>query len=119
MKNQTELQKNGKFGFRGFLIGTLVGGLVGAGTILLVAPQSGKNTRAMIQQRSIELNKRMTNAVDDALTQTRHKAHQIKVDAQHQTQALQQRGQAVIEDQKERVSSFIEAGKTAVQGVLS
>ena len=35
------------------LFGMLIGGLVGAVTMLLLAPQSGKRTRAQIQQEAI------------------------------------------------------------------
>ena len=35
------------------LVGMLVGGLAGAVTMLLMAPQSGKRTRAQIQEKGI------------------------------------------------------------------
>jgi gas vesicle protein len=115
MENQTELRKNNHNGFWGFLTGALAGGLVGAAIMLLVAPQSGKRTRAKIQQKSIELNEMMTNAVDDAVAQTRHKAHQIQGSAKHLTEAIQQRGQAVVDEQKERLNTLVDAGKTAAK----
>jgi len=119
MENQTENHTNGKNVFWGFLGGVLAGGLAGAVAMLLFAPQSGKRTRAKIQQKSIELKELVTDTVEDALTQTRNKARHIKVSAQHQTKAIQQRGQAMLDDQKERLSTLVDAGKTAVQGVRS
>jgi gas vesicle protein len=41
--------------FGAFVAGFLIGGLVGAATALLLAPQSGEETRAAIRDRSIEL----------------------------------------------------------------
>ena len=41
--------------FGTFLAGFLVGGLVGAGVALLLAPQSGEETRTLIKDKSIEL----------------------------------------------------------------
>jgi gas vesicle protein len=37
------------------LAGLMIGGLVGAGTMLLLAPQSGKRTRQEIQQGALDL----------------------------------------------------------------
>jgi gas vesicle protein len=119
MENQSELQTNDTHNVWGFLGGLLVGGLAGAVTMLLVAPQSGKRTRAKIQQRSIELRDQTSEAVEDAMAQTRHKVHQIKASVQDQAEAIQQRGQDVVDEQKERLSTLVEAGKTAVQSVLS
>jgi len=119
MDDQSELQTNGTSNVWGFLVGLLVGGLAGAGAMLLVAPQSGKRTRAKIQQRSIELRDQTTDAVEDALAQTRHTVHQIRAGVRDQAEAIQQRGQDVLEEQKERLSTLVEAGKTAIQGVLS
>jgi gas vesicle protein len=118
MENQSELQTNDINIALGFLGGLLVGGLVGALTMLLVAPQSGKRTRAKIQQKSIELRDQTTDAVEDAMAQTRHKARQIKASVHDQAEAIQQRGQDVLDEQKERLSSLVEAGKTKVQGVF-
>jgi gas vesicle protein len=59
------------------LAGLLIGGLAGAGAMLLVAPQSGKRTRAKIQRQGVELREQATDTVEDALDQARIKSHQI------------------------------------------
>ena len=41
--------------FGAFLVGFIVGGLAGAVVSLLFAPQSGKETRALIREKSIDL----------------------------------------------------------------
>jgi len=40
------------------LVGLLIGGLVGAGAMLLFAPRSGRQTRALIYQGRIQLRDR-------------------------------------------------------------
>jgi gas vesicle protein len=87
--------------------------------MLLVAPQSGKRTRAKIQQKSIELRDQAADAIEDGLAQTRYQARQIRKMVNKQAEAIQQRGQDVVDEQKERMSSLVESGKSAVQGVLS
>ena len=100
----------------GFFAGLLIGGLAGAVAMLLLAPQSGKRTRAQIQLKSMELRDQTTEAVEDAMAQARTKGRRIRADVREQAEALQQRGQAVLDEQKENWSALVEAGKTAVQG---
>ena len=119
MENQSELQTNDTNNAWGFLGGLLVGSLAGAVAMLLFAPQSGERTRANIQQKSIELREQTTNTVENTLTQTRHKARQISSSVQDQAEAIQQRGQDVLDEQKGRLSTLVESGKTAVQGKVS
>jgi gas vesicle protein len=49
----------------GLLAGLLIGGLAGAGAMMLLAPQSGKKTRAQIVQKSTELQNRASDTFDD------------------------------------------------------
>ena len=100
----------------GFLAGLLMGGLAGAVTMLLLAPQSGKRTRTQIQLKSMELREQTAEAVEDALKQARTKGRQIRADVREKADELQQHGQDVLDEQKERWSTLVEAGKTAVQG---
>ena len=99
-----------------FLAGLLVGGLVGAVTMLLLAPQSGKRTRGQIQEKSIELRDQTTDAVEAAVAKAGVKARQIRDGVRTQTEELEQRGQALFDEQKKHWSTLVEAGKTAVQG---
>jgi gas vesicle protein len=99
-----------------FLAGMLLGGLAGAGAALLLAPQSGEKTRAQIEQKSMELRDQTTEAVEDAVAQTRVKARQVTADVRTQVEALQQRGQAVLDEQKARVSTLLKAGKQTQPG---
>ena len=50
--------------FGAFLIGFVVGGLTGAVVSLLLAPQSGEETRAVIKEKSIELRDKAAEQVE-------------------------------------------------------
>jgi gas vesicle protein len=101
------------------LAGLLVGGLAGAVAMLMLAPQSGKKTRAKLQQKSSELHAQATDAVEtaeDALTHARSKVRRLQTGAQKRAHALQHHGQVVLAEQKEHWSALVDAGKAAVQG---
>jgi gas vesicle protein len=117
MDNHSRENENDAHSSWSFFAGLLVGSLAGAGAMLLVAPQSGKKTRSQIERKSIELRDQTTEGVEDAVTQAGVKARQISVDVHEQAEALQHRGQDMLDDQRKRLSTVIEAGKTAVQNV--
>ena len=64
----------------GMLISLLIGGLTGALVMLLVAPQSGKRTRAKLHRQSAELREQASDTMDDAVASARDKARQITHD---------------------------------------
>ena len=92
----------------GVLVGMLIGGLAGAVTMLLLAPQSGKDTREQLQKKGFELRDRTTGMVEHSLTQVRSKANKITV-------GLKDRGQKLAVEQLENVSEAAQAGKKAIQ----
>jgi len=92
----------------GVLVGMLIGGLAGAVTMLLLAPQSGKDTRKQLQEKSIELRNRTTEMVEDTMAQVRTKANDL-------TANLKDRGQEIAVKQLEHVSEAAQAGKKAIQ----
>jgi gas vesicle protein len=100
----------------GFLAGLLFGGLAGASAMLMLAPQSGKRTRAKIQQKSIELRDQATETVEDAMADTRAKARKVKIGVRKDARELQHRGQEMLDEQMAHVSAAVDAGKEAVQG---
>jgi gas vesicle protein len=93
----------------GVLVGMLIGGLAGAVTMLLLAPQSGKDTRKQLQEKSIELRNRTTEMVEDTMAQVRTKANNL-------TAGLKDRGQEIAVKQLEHVSEAAQAGKKVIQG---
>jgi gas vesicle protein len=50
--------------FGSFIAGFLVGGLVGAAVALLLAPQSGEQTRTLIKDKSIEIKNKAVEEAD-------------------------------------------------------
>ena len=75
--------------------------------MLLLAPQSGKKMRAQIQKKSIELRKQTTKAVEDTLAQVRGKAREITDEVHDQAEALGQRGQDVIDEQRDNLGKAL------------
>jgi gas vesicle protein len=82
---------NGAQSFLAFLIGLILGGLIGAAVALLYAPQSGEETRAAIRDKSIELKEQ---AMEQA-TVLRDQAQQQITSLQQQVSDLQARLQKV------------------------
>lgn len=107
----------------GFLAGLLIGGLAGAVTTLLMAPQSGQRTRAQIQRKGIALRNQATEAIEDKMVDARDTGRRLSEDVhkqaakiQKQAEKLQQRGQDLLDGQKERWSPVVEASQKAVNG---
>jgi gas vesicle protein len=86
----------------------LIGALAGAVTMLLLAPQSGKDTRKQLQEKSIELRNRTTEMMEDTMAQVRTKANNL-------TAGLKDRGQEIAVKQLDHVSEAAQAGKKAIQ----
>jgi gas vesicle protein len=106
---------------RGFLAGVLVGGLAGAGTMLLMAPQSGQRTRTQIRRKGVALRDQAMDSVEDAMDQARETSQQITANVhkqadkmQQKAEKIQQRGQHALDAQKERWAPVVEASKNAV-----
>jgi gas vesicle protein len=103
VNDEHENDANGPGGFGvGMLTGTLIGGLAGATAMLLLAPQSGKRTRAKLQRQSHELREQAADTVEDAVDQARGAARQITHDVRKQAEELEQRGQKMLDGQKGR-----------------
>ena len=99
----------------GVLLGVLVGGLAGALTMLLLAPQSGKATRTQIQGKGTELRDRTTGMMQDAMGQMRLDANKIVLGGRQKAEELLQQSQVAVAQQLDRVSKAARAGKKAIQ----
>ena len=69
----------------GLLTGLLIGGLAGFGAMLLLAPQSGKKTRARIKQKSTQLQDRATGTFDDLVKLSHFDNRKILAGAREKT----------------------------------
>ncbi|MBN1267130.1 MAG: YtxH domain-containing protein [Anaerolineales bacterium] len=101
-------EKDGDFG--AYVSGFLLGGLVGAAVALLLAPQSGEETRALIGDKAIELKDQVDQKATEAIT----RAEELAGEAKQKATALQQQGKEIIDTQKTKLEKAIEAGKDAL-----
>jgi len=86
------------------IIGAFVlGGLIGAGVALLMAPQSGQETRSIIRNKGMELKDRAVGTAEE----TRAKAGKMVDDLANQTkeraEELRKRGQEMVDRGKREV----------------
>ncbi len=62
----------------GFLIGTFVGGLVGATIALLLAPESGEQLRAALRQRAASFTSEVKNAATTRQIELRERLETLR-----------------------------------------
>lgn len=89
-----------------FFAGLVMGGLVGAGLALLLAPQSGEEIRSQIRDKSFELK----DGAVEGLAEARHRA-------QEQVAVWQEKGQEVTEAisrSKDSISQAVSQSKDRV-----
>ena len=79
-----------------FLAGLVIGGLVGAAIALLMAPQSGEETRAQIRGTSLELK----DKANESMAQAREKAEAITADARR-------RGEEITVEARKRAEEIV------------
>ncbi len=99
-------------GFSSFLVGFIVGGLTGAVVSLLLAPQSGEETRAVLKDKAIELKDRASDTAEEAYARAEDAFADARVHAEEWAQIamdrleeLQRRGQVVLEKQKSQMAA--------------
>jgi len=110
--------------FGAFLAGFVLGGLAGAATALLLAPQSGEETRLQIRDKSIELKDKAAETAEDYRVRAdelsklaRERADEYVTSAQHVLEEQLARVQASkAETQKELAEQ--EAAEEAIEEAL-
>jgi gas vesicle protein len=87
-----------------FAAGFIIGTLIGAAAALLLAPQSGEETRTMIREKGIELQDRSAQLGTEARmraeeyqAQARQKADQLASQTRDRAAELQKKAQMAIE----------------------
>jgi gas vesicle protein len=106
--------------FGAFLVGFIVGGLAGAAAALMLAPQSGTETRKIIRERSIELRDKAAETLDEAYDQAeeaaieaRKRFEDLAKKTKEKTEDLSHRGQILLDEQKARLSEVLPKKKPA------
>lgn len=104
--------------FGAFLVGFIVGGLTGAVAALLLAPQSGEETREVIKERAIELRDKASEGLSGAYSQAEiaandavRKAEALLAQAKQTATELQQKGSVILEEQKAKLSKTLTKGE--------
>jgi gas vesicle protein len=102
--------------FGAFLIGFVIGGLTGAVVSLLLAPQSGEETRVYIKERAIELGNEatqtaqtVTKEVESRADVYRTKAEELAVKARASVDDLSKKGVTVFEEQKTKINEVVQS----------
>lgn len=102
-----------------FFSGILMGSIIGAAVALLMAPQSGEETRKLIREKSIELRDMGSEALEKAAAEARTRADELTRMAREsagelrgRAESLRNRGEEVAEDLRLRGEAAVEAAKT-------
>ena len=104
----------------GFFIGGLVGGLVGAAAAILMAPQAGEETRAILRDKGIELKERASDATldarrraEEAAVMARQKAEEATAEARERAAQMREAAKMTIDEKVSQVKDAIDTGKAA------
>lgn len=85
--------------FGSFLSGFIIGGLVGAAVSLMMAPQSGAETRQQLRSKGVELRDR----AEDELGDIRDRAERTLADVRTQTDDMQRKAMMMMDEAKAKV----------------
>jgi len=88
-----------------FVTGFLIGGLIGAATALLLAPQSGEDTRTQIREKSIELKEKAEVTYADLQT----KVESATADLRAKVDELSAKVDEAIAQGKEKLAKKVPA----------
>ena len=97
------------------LTGIVVGGLIGATAMMLLAPRSGEEMRAEIKDKALDLRDRTTDGVKDTVSQVVSRASHLKGGIRNKSQDLKQHGQDALIEKLDQISEAIESAKKVLQ----
>jgi gas vesicle protein len=100
--------------FGAFLMGFVVGGMAGAVAALLLAPQSGEETRSMIKDKSIELRDKASEQADLIAKKATEQADLFSKKASEQVDLISKKATQVASDAKSRGKDLVDSAKKAV-----
>lgn len=95
----------------GFASGLLIGGLIGAVVALVLAPQSGEETRDLIRGKAHEFKGKAMDMASDL----RDRASDLADDLRSQADELGRRGRETFENVRGQFNDAVEAGKKAAR----
>ena len=101
--------------FGAFLLGFIVGGLTGAVASLLLAPQSGSQTRSMLKDKAIELGDQVSTTAED----TRAKAEAVLADARARAETITSeamvKADELVKTAKTTTEDLVKSGTTLLE----
>src|SRR4030066_2267810 len=114
MKGENSMaERDGDFG--AFLAGFVVGGVIGAAVALILAPQSGEETRTLIHDRSIELKDKAVEKAETArikaeaaAAEARARADELSRLTQEKALEFKKKGQEVYQAQKSKIEGAVQ-----------
>jgi gas vesicle protein len=74
----------------------IVGGLLGAGVALLMAPQSGRRTRLKIRDKGMELRERAAETAEDTRHRASHTLDDLASSTRERVSSLKERGRDLV-----------------------
>ena len=92
--------EEGRYSAGSLILGFFIGGLVGAGVALLLAPQPGAETRQKIKELADE---------------AKEKAAKYAEEVKGKVTSTVEKGKGLVEEKKSLVTAAVEAGKEAYQ----
>jgi gas vesicle protein len=92
--------EEGRYSAGSLILGFFIGGLVGAGVALLLAPQPGAETRQKIKELADE---------------AKEKAAKYAEEVKGKVTSTVEKGKELVEEKKSLVTAAVEAGKEAYQ----
>jgi gas vesicle protein len=116
MHNENQTNRSQNQNILGVLTGLLIGGLAGAGAMLLLAPQSGEKTRTQIQEKGVELRDQTTEMIDNVMAKAWLARKKFTRDGRRKINELLHNSQTLVIDQFEGVSKNAKSWKKANLG---
>lgn len=115
---------------KGFLIGAVVGGAVGAVVALLFAPKSGRELRRDIAERTedvVDKAQQMFNkatgqaesGLEDVVNEGKLRAERIVSSARHQAENLMSNAEQVLREAKSRAQQVSDAARAGTDAFRS
>jgi gas vesicle protein len=103
--------KNNNNSGLGFVSGLIIGGLIGAVVALVLAPQSGEETRDLIRGKAHEFRGKAMDLASDL----RDRATDLASDLRSQADELGRRGRETFDNVRSQLNDAIETGKKAAR----
>lgn len=118
---------------RDFMVGMLIGGMIGAAAALMYAPMAGTETRRLLKEKATEAAEKTTRMTEEARMRAAQLAEEARMrtsEMAHQAQSkvgeltgqvktkvgeVTTRGRELVEHQREAIAAAVEAGKQAYQ----